>query len=145
MDKTPTPRRESERDGPDRSSTLLIPTRPLVEEVRPRPLAVLRICSNGSVQDTVRIKRPETIIGRAKGCHVRLELGSVSRYHARLLLQAHEYVIEDLGSTNGTFVNGVRVLKCVLRHSDQIQLGEAKIYFFEERECQSKSPQETKV
>ncbi|MCU0519769.1 MAG: FHA domain-containing protein [Anaerolineae bacterium] len=52
--------------------------------------------------------------------------GGVSRKHARLAVQGGQFAIEDLGSVNGTFVNGVRLAfgeKCLLSNSDQIKIG----------------------
>ena len=42
-------------------------------------------------------------------------------------------MIEDMGSTNGCFVNGIRVTRCVLREGDVVEIGEAKFYFYEEK------------
>ena len=50
-------------------------------------------------------------IGREAGNDIVLEGSQVSRYHTRLTLQGSVYVVEDMGSTNGTFLNGQRVLK----------------------------------
>jgi predicted component of type VI protein secretion system len=48
-------------------------------------------------------------VGREAGNDIALEDSQVSRHHARLSRQGNSYVVEDLGSTNGTFVNGRRV------------------------------------
>jgi sigma-B regulation protein RsbU (phosphoserine phosphatase) len=48
---------------------------------------------------------------------------SVSRYHAKILLSDAGYALVDLGSVNGTFVNGEQVQACLLRNGDQIRLG----------------------
>ena len=50
-------------------------------------------------------------IGREADNDVVLESPQISRYHTRLTLQGGVYVVEDLGSTNGTFLNGQRVLR----------------------------------
>lgn len=47
----------------------------------------------------------------------------ISRYHARLLLQSDKHWIEDLNSSNGTFLNGRRITSCELANGDIIQLG----------------------
>ncbi len=52
----------------------------------------------------------EVLIGREVECQVPLRAGHVSRYHAKITLTAHAAYIEDLQSTNGTFVNGKRVI-----------------------------------
>ncbi len=52
----------------------------------------------------------EVLIGREIECQVPLRAGHVSRYHAKITLTTHAAYIEDLQSTNGTFVNGKRVV-----------------------------------
>ncbi|MCB9522061.1 MAG: sigma 54-interacting transcriptional regulator [Myxococcales bacterium] len=54
---------------------------------------------------------------------------TVSRFHCRIYQEDNAYVIQDLGSTNGTFVNKVRVKEAYLRPGCQISLGKARIEF----------------
>lgn len=49
------------------------------------------------------------ILGRSRSCDIRLRADTVSRLHAAFIWQGAELVLEDLGSTNGTYVNGQRV------------------------------------
>jgi pSer/pThr/pTyr-binding forkhead associated (FHA) protein len=72
------------------------------------------------------LSKPEIIIGRDVNADVVINIAEVSRRHSRMRLEASGYVIEDLGSTNGTFVNGQRLTgPYVLRPGERIQLGEA--------------------
>lgn len=65
------------------------------------------------------------VIGRDPGSNLYIQDIEVSRRHARLIAQSGGFVLEDLGSTNGTFVNGERVRTVtVLRPGDEIRLGE---------------------
>jgi len=67
----------------------------------------------------------ELTLGRDVSNHLVINDPEVSRRHARLYSQLGSYIIEDLGSTNGTFVNGQRLLgPYTLRHGDVIGLGE---------------------
>jgi len=84
----------------------------------------------------IHLSESEVFIGRSAECEVHLPFNNISRKHARIDFKGEDYVLEDLNSTNGTYVNGVRIIRCVLRSNDQIQIGEAKIYFVEERTCQ---------
>lgn len=72
-------------------------------------------------------------IGRDRGCDVSLPLSNVSREHANISPSGEEFVLQDLDSTNGTFVNNVRVSRCVLRDHDIIRIGEALIKFHENK------------
>ena len=51
------------------------------------------------------LNKPVVTIGREAGNDIVLEDPQVSRHHARLTLQGGGYVVEDLGSTNGSFIN----------------------------------------
>lgn len=72
----------------------------------------------------------ELILGRSPSCEIPLDDEKVSRRHARIELRAGETWLSDLGSKNGTFLNGVAVAqKVTLRGGDQVQIGETTIVF----------------
>lgn len=70
----------------------------------------------------------DLLIGRHNEAEVWIGDDGVSRRHARLVRQGEAYVIEDLGSANGTYVQGERVERRVLRDGDQVQLGPTAIF-----------------
>lgn len=71
------------------------------------------------------LQKSEIYIGRDPANDIVITDVEVSRKHARLTLQPSGYVLEDLGSTNGTYINGQRLLgPHVLRAGEVIQLGE---------------------
>jgi hypothetical protein len=71
------------------------------------------------------LSQGELYIGRDVGNDIVVNDSEVSRKHARLVLQTGGYMLEDLGSTNGTFVNGQRLMgPHVLRPGELIMLGE---------------------
>ena len=53
----------------------------------------------------------------------------VSREHARIVFEKEQFVLEDMGSTGGTFINGKRVDKSVLHHGDQINFANVTLKF----------------
>jgi hypothetical protein len=67
----------------------------------------------------------ELSVGRAAGCAVVLDNDTfVSQVHARLFRRGRETYVEDLGSTNGTYVNGERIVEVTrLRKGDRVQFG----------------------
>jgi pSer/pThr/pTyr-binding forkhead associated (FHA) protein len=67
----------------------------------------------------------EVTVGRAPGCGIVLEEDTfVSQVHARVFRRGRETYVEDLGSTNGTLVNGVRIDDVTrLSRGDQVQFG----------------------
>jgi pSer/pThr/pTyr-binding forkhead associated (FHA) protein len=67
-----------------------------------------------------------TRIGRAADGDIVIDEAAVSRHHALIHLDRAGAVLEDLNSTNGTFLNGRRVLRAALRDGDVVTLGEAR-------------------
>lgn len=66
----------------------------------------------------------ENLIGRAVECAIRLDSTDVSRRHARIVIHGDAASVEDLGSTNGTFVRGERIAKpMALADGDVIVFG----------------------
>ena len=75
------------------------------------------------------------LIGRLPECDVLLQDGLVSRMHARISVQDRSVLVEDLHSTNGVYVNGLRVgHSAVLREGDRILIGTTEISLFETRD-----------
>jgi hypothetical protein len=72
---------------------------------------------------------PATTIGRTADNQIVVPLKEVSRNHARIVAVAGGYVLKDLGSPNGTFVNGERVQEHKLQDGDKIVLGPAAFTF----------------
>jgi len=70
-----------------------------------------------------------TRIGRATGCELQIDSGSVSRHHALILVGPRESVIEDLNSTNGVLVNGRKVTRQALCDGDAITIGETQFRY----------------
>jgi two-component system cell cycle response regulator len=71
----------------------------------------------------------EAVVGREGEVNILLEYGSVSRRQAKLFLAVGMWFVEDLGSTNGTFVNEQRVQSQKLQHNDLIRFGEVTLKF----------------
>lgn len=66
----------------------------------------------------------ELILGRADKCHVVLDDSYVSQVHARIFARGEKYMVEDLGSTNGTYLNRKRVTSPTeLRRGDRVKVG----------------------
>src|SRR3989338_5023562 len=79
---------------------------------------------------TISLKTGEFIIGRSKDNPIHLDDTSVSRAHSRLVLEKERIVLSDLGSRNGTYVNGRKIRESEehpLSHLDQVKIG---IYIF---------------
>ncbi|NLS96786.1 MAG: FHA domain-containing protein [Planctomycetaceae bacterium] len=73
----------------------------------------------------IRIKGPKFFIGRAEDCHLRSASDLVSRHHCVILVTSDAVSVRDLGSRNGTFVNGRRASpECRLSPGDHLAVGQ---------------------
>jgi pSer/pThr/pTyr-binding forkhead associated (FHA) protein len=66
-------------------------------------------------------------IGRSPGAEFMIEAALVSRLHCQLIATADTLQVRDLGSTNGTFVNGKRVKAAELREGDRLSVGRLEL------------------
>ncbi len=76
-----------------------------------------------TVLKELKIDQNEIIIGRDSGNDIQIDNVAVSREHARIIRGPNYYLIEDLDSTNGTFVNGKKINKKFLQEIDEITIG----------------------
>ncbi len=70
-----------------------------------------------------------TLIGRAGECDIIIDDPSISRRHARVTIKQGRVTVEDLGSLNGTFINGDAVERGHVEHADRLSLGSVDLYF----------------
>lgn len=95
-------------------------------------VAKLVVREGPSVGQTLALSRPETVIGRETTADFAIPSPSISRRHARIVSQGGYYILEDLGSSNGTFVNGQRISSPTpLYHGDRVQLGQNIVLHFD--------------
>ena len=73
-----------------------------------------------------RVEQPSVTIGRGDA-EVHLEDGEVSRQHARLEMRAGRAVVRDLGSTNGTFVDDVKVAEAEIENRGEFRVGQTRL------------------
>lgn len=80
-------------------------------------------------QHIYELQTPVTLLGRGTDCDLRLVDPGVSRHHAELRIENDQVVLVDLGSTNGTFVNGQPVRRVALSDGIHISLGRTTLVF----------------
>ncbi|MEO6741950.1 MAG: protein kinase [Chthoniobacteraceae bacterium] len=75
------------------------------------------------------LRHGEYVIGRDHGCQVCIDVDGISRHHARLTFQGYELTVEDLGSANGVFIEGVQIqLPTRVRPDQQVEIGGARFF-----------------
>jgi pSer/pThr/pTyr-binding forkhead associated (FHA) protein len=94
------------------------------------PIIVVTLCSR--VIERRKLDKEETIIGRTQENDIVIKNLAVSRHHAKIYNKDGKVVIKDLGSANGTFVNGIRVEETELTAADVILIGNYVLKFYKE-------------
>jgi len=90
------------------------------------------VCLTSDVPRQYPLNKKTMTVGRSSQCDIQIVTQFVSREHARLAVGPRgTVVIEDLGSTNGVFVNAARVERQELRHGDLVTVGETQFRFLE--------------
>lgn len=101
----------------------------------------LRLQIEGNPEQIMEVDQTELVIGRLPECAITLQLSQISRYHARLRLVNDDWLVEDLGSTNGTYLNQFRLTTPqVLSDGDVIRLGRASIIVVLHQKSIEKNP-----
>ena len=118
--------RPAPRGAPARRAPAPAPQRPAPQRRKtarraPRKLSVVE---GDSLKGQSFELSDELILGRADKCHIKIEDPYASQVHARVYAKGDGFVVEDLGSTNGTYVNRRRIASATeLQRGDQIKIG----------------------
>jgi DNA-binding NtrC family response regulator len=89
---------------------------------------LVRVAPDGAVAEYI-FDQSAIVLGAADDADLLLDDERVSRHHARIFREGDDYLIEDLGSTNGTWVNRVRVRTAWLRSGCTVRLGATQLRF----------------
>jgi two-component system, cell cycle response regulator len=96
-----------------------------------RPSAPSQTClvvvSGPIAGELVALRQRETVLGRGEDCHIQLRDDSVSRRHALVTSILDRWLAIDLGSTNGTFINDVRIERAELKEGDLLRVGKVAL------------------
>jgi DNA-binding NtrC family response regulator len=94
-------------------------------EIAP-PSRTFTLAGTGGASARLRLDEslpPRLLVGKSPACELRLDDPLVSRRHAAVEIGPQSLRVTDLGSTNGTFVNGVRIIEAVLRGGETLRIG----------------------
>ena len=92
-------------------------------------MPVLKLSFGDMVIKEISIAGEPATIGRSPQDSIFIDNPAVSFHHARVFSQAGAYYVQDLGSLNGTFLNGVRITQAPLTHGDVITVGKHSVRF----------------
>jgi diguanylate cyclase (GGDEF)-like protein len=95
-----------------------------------RDRAYLVVLAGASVGEMYKVEGDKVIIGRGQKAHIRLFDDGISREHAQIVIEGNQIILQDLGSTNGTFCNGLKVDRRELVDGDKILVGSTTILKF---------------
>ncbi len=88
----------------------------------------LLVVRGRSASEIIKLEEDVTIVGRHDECHVKIKSSLVSRQHCHLFEKKGLLLVKDLGSANGTFVNGKRVQEQqVLEPGDELTIGDVQL------------------
>jgi hypothetical protein len=91
------------------------------------------------------IERDRLVIGRAEGVGIRLEDQAVSKQHAAIELVGNDHILQDLGSANGTFVNGTRVTRHLMRHGDVVEILDFQLRYVDHKSVVANDGERTMI
>jgi two-component system cell cycle response regulator len=118
---------DDHRIKPDSTVVTAVSPNPLTKEVN--SAACLVVILGAEIGKRVTLGERDVVLGRSSGVDVQLDIDNVSRNHASIVRSAHGWVLRDLDSTNGTFVNELPIRERLLRDGDQIRIGRAMLKF----------------
>src|SRR6266478_5486519 len=93
-------------------------------------MAKLILSVDGQVLKEYQLSKERTLIGRKPHNDIQIDNLAVSGEHAAIITILNDSFIEDLGSTNGTMVNGKPVKKHFLQNNDVVEIGKHKLKYF---------------
>jgi adenylate cyclase len=95
-------------------------------------MPILYVSGRDGKTSEFTIEDNELTIGRGQDCDVVLQDPIVSRHHAKIVKEGNDYILRDLGSHNGTRVNGRLIHSVQLDHNYEIRIGKSKLTYLTE-------------
>jgi len=96
-------------------------------------MAKLVLSMNGSVLGNYFVEKERLSVGRKATCDIQINDQGVSKEHAVILTVGNDQILEDLGSTNGTQVNGQTVKRQILQNGDVIEVGRYRLKYVNQK------------
>jgi len=96
-------------------------------------MAKLVVSQDGMVEGHYFLDKPRFTLGRLPDSDIHLNHPGVSNMHAVIVTVSNDHILEDMGSTNGTLINGEKITKHILQNNDVIELGCYQLKYVNQR------------
>jgi len=97
-------------------------------------MASVTVIFAGQEQRVCQLDKPKLVVGREPSCDVPIDNLGISRQHCAFLSKGEAFIVQDLGSSNGTYVNGVKVTERFLNDGDEVIIGKYTLKFKNEQQ-----------
>jgi len=101
-------------------------------------MASVTVIFGGVTQKTVALDKARMVVGREPKCDIHIDNLGISREHCAFSQNGQAYLVQDLNSSNGTYVNGRKVTEHFLNHDDEIIIGKYMLKFKNEAQVKQK-------
>ncbi|HYF51145.1 MAG TPA: FHA domain-containing protein [Planctomycetota bacterium] len=103
-------------------------------------MASISIVFGGQEQRTVPLDKPRLVVGREPTCEIHIDNLGISRQHCAFSQRGEAFVVQDLGSSNGTYVNGKKITEHFLNNDDEVVIGKYTLKFKNETQAPAAAP-----
>ncbi|HEY3323921.1 MAG TPA: FHA domain-containing protein [Planctomycetota bacterium] len=103
-------------------------------------MASVTVIFAGQEQQTFELDKPKMVVGREPSCEIHIDNLGVSRNHCAFINRENTFVIQDLGSSNGTYVNGRKITEYYLNDADEIIIGKYTLRFKNAQQAATAAP-----
>lgn len=97
-------------------------------------MASVTVIFGGQEQKTFPLDRPKLVVGREPTCEIHIDNLGISRQHCAFSTRGEAFIVQDMGSSNGTFVNGRKITEHFLNNDDEIVIGKYTLKFKNEQQ-----------
>ncbi|MBI5509214.1 MAG: GGDEF domain-containing protein [Deltaproteobacteria bacterium] len=126
----------------ERETVITVVTKGLDERAAPAGQACMVVFYGQNLGKRYFLEHSEQIIGRSDSVNIQVEQDSVSRQHAKIVSKEGRWVLIDLDSTNGSFVNDQQVTQTDLRDGDMVRVGQTIFKYLSGSNIESKYHEE---
>src|SRR5947207_2071829 len=92
-------------------------------------MASVTVIFGGKEEKTYQLDKSRLVVGREPKCDIQIDNLGISREHCAFSQRGEAYLIQDLNSSNGTYVNGKKITEHFLNNDDEIIIGKYKLLF----------------